>query len=105
MGCRWNGADDLDSLAGTGLGIELISTNVGTHETGTMTTHLLLGPVGHEPTLHSSGHVRESVTPSEHPRACAYDHAQKLIDTLAALGRTARVELEEASFADLERVE
>ena len=38
-------------------------------------------------------------------RACAYDHAARLIEGLESAGRAARVELDEHTFAELERVE
>jgi hypothetical protein len=88
-----------------GLALELISTYVGHPHTGTLATHLLLGPVGHPAEIHTSEHEHEHLDPVERPRACAYDHAHQLIDTLRAIGREASVQLDELSFAELERVE
>jgi hypothetical protein len=88
-----------------GLALELISTYVGHPRTATVTTHLLLGPVGHQPQIRTAEHRHEHLDPVENPRACAYDHAEQLIESLHRLGREARVRLADASFVQLERVE
>jgi hypothetical protein len=88
-----------------GLAVELISTYVGHPHTATIATHLLLGPVGHPAEIHTVEHLHEHLDPVDRPRECAYDHAHQLIDTLAAGGHAAKVQLDELSFAQLERVE
>jgi hypothetical protein len=88
-----------------GLALELISTYVGHPQTVTIATHLLLGPVGHRAQLHASEHPHDQLDPVEAPRACAYDHADQLIEALHALGHEASVRLNESSFVQLERVE
>jgi hypothetical protein len=88
-----------------GLALELISTYVGHPHTATVATHLLLGPVGHRARIHLTEHAHEQLDPVENPRACAYDHAEQLIEALHAAGREARVQLDETSFVQLERVE
>jgi hypothetical protein len=88
-----------------GLAVELISTYVGHPHTGTIATHLLLGPVGHPAEIHTAGHEHEHLDPVERPRECAYDHAHQLIETLRAAGYQSSVQLDELSFAQLERVE
>ena len=87
------------------LALELISTYVGHPHTATVATHLLLGPVGHPAQLHVTEHAHEHLDPVENPRACAYDHAEQLIEALHAEGREARVQLDESSFVQLERIE
>jgi hypothetical protein len=88
-----------------GLALELISTYVGHPQTVTITTHLLLGPVGRQAQIHTNEHAHEQLDPVENPRACAYDHARELIEALESLGRAASVRLDEFSFIQLERVE
>ena len=88
-----------------GLALELISTYVGHPQTPTVATHLLLGPVGQRAQVHVSEHPHEQLDPVENPRACAYDHAEQLIESLHVLGRAASVRLDESSFAELERIE
>lgn len=88
-----------------GLAVELISTYVGHPHTATVVTHLLLGPVGHEARIRNSEHPHEQLDPVESPRACAYDHARELMESLQALGREASVQLDEGSFVQLELVE
>ena len=87
------------------LALELISTYVGHPHTATVATHLLLGPVGHPAQLHVTEHAHEHLDPVENPRACAYDHAEQLIEALHAEEREARVQLDESSFVQLERIE
>jgi hypothetical protein len=89
-------------LPDRGLAAELISTYVGHPSTGTVATHVMLGPVGRESDISTVEHER--LSPAESARECAYDHAHQLIDQLRAAGRDATVELDELSFAELERV-
>jgi hypothetical protein len=88
-----------------GVALELISTYVGHPHTGTIATHLLLGPVGHRCEIHTTEHEHEHLDPVDRPRACAYDHAHQLIETLRAAGCHASVGFDELSFAELQRVE
>ena len=90
-------------LPDRGLATELISTYVGHPSTRMVATHLALGPVGHQNDISTAEH--EHVSPTESARECAYDHAHQLIDQLRAAGREASVQLDELSFAELERVE
>ena len=90
-------------LPGRGLATELISTYVGHSSTRTVATHLMLGPVAHGSEITTV--ERENLSPAESARECAYDHAHELIEHLRAVGHEASVELDELSFAELERVE
>lgn len=90
-------------LPGRGLAVELISTYVGHANTRTIVTHLMLGPVDHPAEIHTTEH--EQLNPVESARECAYDHAHQLIEALRAARREASVQLDELSFAELERVE
>ncbi len=84
------------------LAFELISTYVGHAEVSGHVTHLALGPIGYSPSIE---HVEDQLDPAADPRACAYDHAHQLIEALSALGPQATVEVDERTFAALERVE
>ena len=90
-------------LPARGLAAELISTYVGPAGTRTVATHLMLGPVGQENDILTVEH--ENLSPAERARECAYDHAHELIEQLRAVGHETSVELDELSFAELERVE
>jgi hypothetical protein len=88
-----------------GLAVELISTYVGHPHTPTIATHLMLGPVGDAATIGTEEHAHEHLDPVESARECAYDHAHQLIERLSAAGRRVSVQLDEQSFAALERIE
>jgi len=88
-----------------GLAAELISTYVGHADTPTIATHLMLGPVGHPTSITTAEHAHEDLAPVDSARECAYDHANRLIEALAAIGSHVSVELDERSFTQLERVE
>ena len=85
-----------------GLASELISTYVGHTDTPTITTHLMLGPVGQPASIATAEHAHEDLDPVESARECAYDHARELIERLHAAGRHLTVQLDEPSFAQLE---
>lgn len=87
-----------------GLAFELISTYTGHHDTDTIATHLTLGQ-GRDSEIDSCRHPHEQLNPVELARACAYDHASRLIEALGDSQHPARVELGEHTFRNLERVE
>jgi hypothetical protein len=87
-----------------GLAFELISTYIGHRDTDTVATHLALAH-GRHGEIDSCRHPHERLNPVELARACAYDHAGRLIDALADCGHAGRVELDERTFSELERVE
>ncbi len=87
-----------------GLAFELISTYTGHADTDTVTTHLTLGQ-GRDAEIDSCRHPHDQLNPVELARACAYDHASRLIEALGNSQHPARVELGEHTFRDLERVE
>lgn len=87
-----------------GLAFELISTYTGHQETDTIATHLLLGH-GRTARIESSQHPNDRLNPLDLVRACAYDHAGRLIEALAQRHRGVRVEVDERTFTELERVE
>jgi hypothetical protein len=53
--------------------------------------HLRLGPAGHEPSPTSADLHDAQLEPTYAPRACAYEHAQRLIEVLSDLGHSAAV--------------
>jgi hypothetical protein len=87
-----------------GIALELISTYIGERRTGTVATHLTLGPVDQSPRLWSHRQEPGALDPGEQPRACVYDHTQQLLDTLAAAGLSAGVEVDEVTFGEIEHV-
>ena len=87
-----------------GLAFELISTYTGHRDTDTIATHLTLGQ-GRDGEIDSSRHPHEQLNPVELARACAYDHASRLIEALGDGRHPAKVELGEQTFRELERVE
>ena len=87
------------------LAFELISTYVGHSEVSGHVTHLALGPIGHSASIEHVEDREHQLDPAADPRACAYDHARRLIEALSALGPQATVDVDERTFAALERVE
>ncbi len=87
------------------LAVELISTYVGHPHTRTIVTHLMLGPPGRMARIRSIQRAHEDLDPIEGARECAYDHAHELMDAVGGLGHEIGVELDERTFAELERVE
>jgi hypothetical protein len=87
------------------LAVELISTYVGHPHTRTVVTHLMLGPPGRTAEIRSTERPHQDLDPVEGARECAYDHAHELIDAVGGLGHRIRVQLDERTFAELERVE
>jgi hypothetical protein len=87
-----------------GLAFELISTYTGHQDTETTATHLTLG-LGRDGEIDSCQHPHEQLNPVDLARACAYDHANRLIEALSDGEHLARVELDEHTFSELERVE
>jgi hypothetical protein len=91
-------------LPETGLAFELISTYTGHPDTDTIATHLTLAH-GRDGEIDSDRHPHDQLNPVELVRACAYDHASRLIQALGDDRDAARVELDEHTFSELERVE
>lgn len=88
-----------------GLAFELVSTYVGWPGVHTNVTHLALGPAGYSPSVEQAEHDHEQLNPVTEARACAYDHAQQLIERLTALGHRTSLRVDELTFCALERVE
>ena len=69
----------------------------------THVVHLRLGLAGHEPSLASADLDDAQLEPTYAPRACAYEHAQRLIEVLSDLGHAAAVNVpSESAFDALE---
>jgi hypothetical protein len=67
--------------------------------------HLTLGPPGREPTITAADHDEDNLDPAYAARACAYEHAQHLIDVLSGLDYRVGVNIRgEGAFEGLERV-
>jgi hypothetical protein len=87
-----------------GLAFELISAYTGHSDTDTIAVHLILGH-GRDGEIDTRRHPRDALNPAELARACAYDHANRLIEALGDGGLLVAVELDEHTFTELERVE
>ncbi len=105
--CTWAGAHVLTihTVVPRGdLALELHSTFVGHPGVPTHVVHLRLGPPGCEPSIVAAEVGNPQVEPTYAPRVCAYEHAQRLIEVLADLGRAGAVNVPgDAAFDALER--
>ncbi|MHB8695211.1 MAG: hypothetical protein ACYDHH_28605 [Solirubrobacteraceae bacterium] len=105
--CTWAGAHVLTihTVVPRGdLALELHSTFVGHPGVPTHVVHLRLGPPGREPSIVAAEMGNPQVEPTYAPRACGYEHAQRLIEVLADLGHGVAVNVPgDAAFAALER--
>ena len=105
--CSWGGAHVLTVhtvIPRADLALELHSTFVGHPGLRTHVVHLRLGPPGHEPELTSADVDERSFEPTHSPRACTYEHAQRLIEVLRDLSHWAAVNVPgESAFDALER--
>lgn len=86
------------------LACELHCTYTGHEHTDTVVTHLALGAGAHA-AIDTSRHPGDQLNPQAGARACAYDHAHRLIDLLATLGHRSSVHLDEHTFTALERIQ
>ncbi len=104
--CTWAGAHVLtvDTVVPrSDLALELHSTFVGHPGLPTHVIHLRLGSPGHEPSITAAD--EDHLEPTFAPRACAYEHAQRLIEILSDLGHCAGVNVSgDSAFYALERV-
>lgn len=105
--CTWAGAHILTihTVVPRGdLALEMHSTFVGHPGVPTHVVHLRLGPPGCEPSIVAAEIGNPQVEPTYAPRACAYDHAHRLIEVLADLGLGVAVYVPgDAAFDALER--
>jgi hypothetical protein len=105
--CSWAGAHVLTIhtvIPGSHLALELHSTFVGHPGVRTHVVHLVLGPPGLAARISTVVHDADGVEPTYAPRACAYEHAQRLIEVLFELGRRAGVVVPgDRAFEALER--
>ncbi|MGI8559661.1 MAG: hypothetical protein ACR2ND_15395 [Solirubrobacteraceae bacterium] len=106
--CTWAGAHVLtvhSVIPRSDLALELHSTFVGHPKLRTHVVHLRLGPPGHDPRITSADSDDGQLEPTYDPRACAYEHAQRLLEILSELGYDARVNVPgESAFEALEQV-
>jgi hypothetical protein len=88
-----------------GVLFELTSTFIGHEGVDTHVTHLVLGPPGEDPEIHSDDHPHERFDPRHDPRGCAYEHIDALMEHLSRLGHEPAIALPDDAFQDLERIE
>jgi hypothetical protein len=106
--CVWAGPYVLTIstvLPDHGLAAEVHSTFVGHQGVPTYVTHLTIGPVDHDPTVVQDEHAHARLDPMLKARDCAYEHVQFVLSTLQQLGYDAAIDVPDAAFADMERVE
>jgi len=105
--CTWAGAHVVTIhtvVSRADLAIELHSTFVGHPGVPTHAVHLRLGPPGHQPAIVAAEIGDPQVEPTYAPRACAYEHAQRLIEVFAEFGHAVAVKVPgDAAFGALER--
>jgi len=100
--CQWAGPYVL-VIATTlpDLGIELHSSFLG-HEGSTCSTHLVLGPTGHDPLIVTDEHSH-GPDPVLGARACVYEHHNTLLEALKGLHYRVALDVPDDAFELLER--
>ena len=81
--------------------VEVHSTFIGHESTTIHASHLLLGPVGAEHSVHTKELDSHWNHPGSNPRACLYEHLAQLIELLCGAGHDARVHTPSLTTADL----
>ncbi len=86
------------------LALELHSTFVGHPAVAAHSVHLILGPRGVTPAIEERQHDSVELDPTLAPRACVYEHAQRLIEILGRHGYDIAIDAPgERTFDELER--
>lgn len=88
-----------------GLALEIHSIFVGHPGVETSATHLRLGPVGRPPFTIIAEHEHAEINPMTQVRACVYEHAEILLQTLNSLDYEATIDVPDDAFSELERVD
>jgi hypothetical protein len=109
---HWSGAHVLTIatvIARHDLPLALTSAYVGAPGARTHVTHLQQGPTGQGPTIETIAfHDAHGETASKvfyRAAECAYDHAQRLLEWLFALGHEVTVDLADDAVAVLDAVQ
>jgi hypothetical protein len=87
-----------------GVLFQLASTFIGHKGVDTHVAHLVLGPPGEDPEIHTEDRPHELLDPAYDPRGCAYEHIHVLMEHLRRLGHEATIDVPENAFRELERV-
>jgi hypothetical protein len=88
-----------------GVLFQLVSTFIGHKGVDTHVAHLVIGPLGEDPEIHTEDRPHELLDPAYDPRSCAYEHIHVLMEHLRRLGHTPTIDVPEHAFRELERVE
>lgn len=72
--------------------VEIHSSFVGHETTPTVATHLLLGPIGVEYSVHAKELDSQWSHPGTQQRACLYEHLTQIIELLSGAGHDARID-------------
>ena len=88
-----------------GVLFELTSTFIGHRGVDTHVAHLVLGPLGEDPEIHTEDRPHELLDPAYDPRSCAYEHIHVLMEHLKRLGHKPTIDVPENAFSELEHVQ
>jgi hypothetical protein len=88
-----------------GVLFQLVSTFIGHKGVDTHIAHLVLGPLGEDPAIHTEDRPHELLDPAYDPRGCVYEHIHVLMEHLRRLGHEPTIDVPDDAFRELERVE
>jgi hypothetical protein len=88
-----------------GVLFQLVSTFIGRRGVDTHIAHLVLGPLGEDPEIHTEDRAHELLDPAYDPRSCVYEHIHVLLEHLTRLGHEASIDVHDNAFRELERVQ
>lgn len=88
-----------------GVLFQLASTFIGHRGVDTHIAHLVLGPLGEDPAIHTEERAHEFLDPAYDPRSCVYEHIHVLMEHLVRLGHEPTIDVPDDAFRELERVE
>lgn len=83
------------------LAIEVHSTFTGHQTTAIHASHLLLGPIGAEYSVHTKELDAHWSYPGSNPGACLYEHLTQLVELLCGAGYDARLDAPPLTTAHL----
>jgi hypothetical protein len=87
-----------------GVLFQLASTFIGHRGVDTHIVHLVLGPPGEDPEIHTEDRAHEFLDPAYDPRSCAYQHIHVLMEHLVRLDHKPTIDVPDNAFRELERV-
>jgi hypothetical protein len=103
--CMWAGPYVFvvaTALSDPDLAVDVHSSFIGHRGVLTLASHLILGPVGHEPYAVSAEHEHANIDPALRPRECVYEHAGIVVEALKAVDRDAGIDVPDDAFAEID---